>query len=236
MSRPRLHHPPAVSKALIYALFDPRDPDVVRYIGKTIKALPYRLINHISEARRAKDRSHKLHWIRLLLAQGVQPEIRLLEECDEAVWSERECYWIAQYRDHQMTNGNSGGRGGHIASEAARERLRLSQLGKKASPEARENMRRAHLGKRLSAETRAKLVLTNGPRIKAYAEARRGKPNPEHAARLKANVENSERLRAMRRARIGLPVSEETRRKLSEATRLAWAEGRRSKGEVSSQA
>ena len=75
----------------------------------------------------------------------------ILEECEVAVWKEREMAWIAQYKDDNvlLCNHTEGGDGSN-PNAAAREKMRLAKLGKpphnkgkKASDEVRARMSEA---------------------------------------------------------------------------------------------
>jgi len=96
----------------IYALFDPREPVLVRYVGKTDWTLAARLTKHLWEAHNG-FKSHRFHWIRGLLHAGIEPKIRLIEEVTAADWRERERFWIEHFRrdGHPMTNHANGGDG-----------------------------------------------------------------------------------------------------------------------------
>lgn len=77
----------------IYALYDPRDPLIVRYIGKA-QDVDGRLRGHIKEAQdRVGYSLHRLNWIRYLLKAGVQPQVRVIEAVNKN-WALRERYWI----------------------------------------------------------------------------------------------------------------------------------------------
>lgn len=92
----------------IYALVDPKDGRI-RYIGKTRYTLAKRLAEHCQD-RRMRHNRHKINWIRLLESEGMRPLIRLLEECQESDWQEREKFWIALHRA-TVTNVTDGGNG-----------------------------------------------------------------------------------------------------------------------------
>lgn len=81
--------PPLVdglTRCAIYVLIDPRKPDNARYVGQTYTPQTrYRC--HL------KDNP----WARQLVAEGVLPEMRLLEWCDRSEATRRENYWIAMY-------------------------------------------------------------------------------------------------------------------------------------------
>lgn len=207
-------------KAFIYVLHDPRDPTTPRYVGKTVKTLSARLVNHISEARRAEKVSHKIHWIQQLLKACVYPTITILEVVHGDDWQSRERFWIKELAGH-LTNGSDGGIGGHCPTEAARQRLREANLGKKASPQARLNMRLAHLGKPLTESHRRRL-----------SEVRKGRKLSEQA-RLNMSIAQKkvkrgpEHMRALSAAKRGVPLTPKHREKMRLATTMAWAEGRR---------
>lgn len=203
----------------IYALFDPREPGVVRYVGKTIRPLNERLWRHLGDLRHNADRSHKRNWLIGLDREGVRPGIRLLEiVADGADWQERERFWIAAL-SWRLTNGNSGGLGGHIWTQEARQKLREANLGKKASPETIEKLRRSHLGIRPSEESRRK-----------QSEARRGRKMPtgfgaKISAALKGRKMSPEWLAKIAAARRGQKWNDEQRARLKEARKASWAPG-----------
>jgi hypothetical protein len=91
----------------IYALFDPRQPDVVRYVGKTYMKIETRRTRHVGEARRG-IKNHRGYWIRNLLADGIVPGVRLLSEVPSSDWQKHEQTFIASHRG-TLTNGTDGG-------------------------------------------------------------------------------------------------------------------------------
>ncbi len=71
----------------IYGLYDPR-VNSIRYVGKTSMKIGKRLSCHISAAKAIKDlkkASMVNCWMHKLLKEGVRPQIRLLEVCDETI-------------------------------------------------------------------------------------------------------------------------------------------------------
>jgi len=78
----------------IYGLYDPREPDIYRYIGKANDPLK-RLQQHIKDACQLcvpKD-----NWIYSLLRMGVSPEIKVIEEVRyryDFEWGDREIFHI----------------------------------------------------------------------------------------------------------------------------------------------
>jgi hypothetical protein len=101
----------------IYALFDPRYPTIVRYVGKTQRPLDARMRSHIWEAGSGL-KSHRHHWIASLNAVGITPTVKLLEEVSADDWQAHEKRWIKHFRDagHPLTNTSNGGDG--LDSEA----------------------------------------------------------------------------------------------------------------------
>jgi hypothetical protein len=82
---------------IIYALTDPRDGSV-RYVGKSHRTANHRLRRHLASYY-LRGHTHKERWIRSLLQLGLEPRIIVLERCESAdVLSEREVWWIANYR------------------------------------------------------------------------------------------------------------------------------------------
>lgn len=91
----------------IYGLFDPRNPKIIRYVGKTKMSLRKRLQAHLDESRSKKHGTYKINWVNSLLHQNIKPEIRILEECTIDNWQEREKYWISKLDN--LTNSTEGG-------------------------------------------------------------------------------------------------------------------------------
>lgn len=118
----------------IYELRDPRDiTKSPRYVGITIKDLDKRLLGHLGSL---KSKTHKNHWIKSLLKDGICPTIHLIEEVigwDYACKVEQ--YWIKEFREqgYNLTNSTDGGEGslGIIAREDTREKHRQNNLGSK---------------------------------------------------------------------------------------------------------
>lgn len=66
----------------IYVLFDPRKPEEIRYVGKTVQQLKRRLSTHICDARNKRYKHHNCNWIQSLLKEGVEP---IIEEIDSII-------------------------------------------------------------------------------------------------------------------------------------------------------
>ena len=90
---------------VVYALLRPGTNDV-RYVGFATNPLR-RLEEHIAES---PGNPRLREWIDGLLAEGLVPEMRILEECSLKSWAYREPIWIAYYRlTGQIFNIEAGG-------------------------------------------------------------------------------------------------------------------------------
>jgi hypothetical protein len=163
----------------IYTLSHPITKEI-RYIGKTISILKYRLSGHISEAKRGENISYKNSWIMSLLKQGLIPVIELLDEInEEKEWEWIEQYWISQFKcwEFNLINMTDGGDGNKNQKWTDRRRLNFSNTmkrkiksgeidysiraakiseshkGKKLSEATKEKIRKINLGKKYSIET-----------------------------------------------------------------------------------
>lgn len=75
----------------VYALFDPRKPDVVSYVGLT-ENLAQRIGSH-----QAIRNQNTRDWIRELSKDGVPVGFKVLEETDDLNGISRERHWIAHF-------------------------------------------------------------------------------------------------------------------------------------------
>ncbi len=116
----------------IYALFDPRKPLHIRYVGKTIH-LEKRIANHIKSPR-YKEKNYKINWINSLIKNNIYPEYKILEECNTNNWKEKEMHWIKKLREegHILTNSTAGGDGCNEPTEELRKKLSESHKGNKS--------------------------------------------------------------------------------------------------------
>jgi len=205
----------------IYALLDPVSGDV-KYVGKS-KNPAVRLRSHINVALRDEDDRRKSRWIRKLCSQGLEPELRILEEAKEDNWEEAECKWIAYYRGQgiDLCNHTDGGDGVHNPDIESRRRLSDSrkQLWQQDA-EFREKMRAVYR----DPERRWKISV-----------ALTGKSHtPEHVAKRPQNRKGfkpnlSERTRQMRRNCMlgnqhckGVFPTDETKQRISVAVKAYW--------------
>ena len=181
---------PQKRKAYIYALSDPRTQEI-RYVGKTCD-LKRRYWDHIG----SRSKNHNGHWLRSLRALNLRPIMETLEEFDDhdERWEESERFYIAYFRflGMRLTNQESGGVAGKLASEETKRRIAAAAKGRQFSDLAKERS----LAARRSPEGRANM-----------AAGKRG---------LRRSAEAIEKHRAKI---IGHLVGEETRRLLSEANK-----------------
>lgn len=118
----------------IYGLFDPRLPDNIRYIGKTYQ-LKIRIWTHIKSAsNKNEQKTYRINWIKKLAKENIQPDFKILEECNMYNWEERESYWIAKLKSegHKLTNATSGGDGCNNPTPELRKKLSDSHKGNKS--------------------------------------------------------------------------------------------------------
>lgn len=156
----------------IYALFDPREVDHVRYIGKA-EDLDRRLRQHIQAALNRNVERRCYDWIRDLDQDGVCPGIRIVRSVDLGEWVNAEREEILRHRElgHELTNATDGLDGSWFPDDDARERHRSRVIQALNRPEVRaalakpkteshkKALSRALLGHKPTAETVAKLSL-----------------------------------------------------------------------------
>lgn len=206
----------------IYGLYDPREPAIVRYIGKTEKALVKRLSRHLSEAR-SGAKNYRCNWIRKLLSFGVTPEIRLLEECNSTNWQAREQHWIALHKS-SITNGTIGGDGLTNPSSNVRKKISMANkgrfLGKKMperSVEHRQALSKSLKGRRMPplSEER-KDVLLESSRNRVWTDEQRRKVSEATKGKKKRPLTDEEKARLSENQK-GRVFSDEHKAKISDA-------------------
>ncbi len=186
---------------LIYMLEDPLDGSV-RYIGKVIELknriesydsmANRRLREHIGETKKARS-YRKLSWIRCLIAEGRLPVIHIAEAGAGSGCVEAEIRWISTGHalGLDLVNSTKGGIGtiGWVHSEEVKDRIRRAKTGVKKSLETCQ---------KISASKR-------GPRPNRRGERR--------------SLEARQKMSESRKGRPGRPISEEVKKKISEANR-----------------
>lgn len=160
----------------IYALSDPRT-GAVRYVGQTVSAPAVRLKNHLTGARRGYKRSHSACWIVSLLAVGVRPELRVLQEAPVEEIDAAEVAWIAKapILGWDLVNHHPGGRNGGRGLRhrpATIERMREAakargnnRTGTRHTPETVEKIKAGNAGRKRTAEQRERIRLAHVKRF-----------------------------------------------------------------------
>ncbi|MDO8688543.1 MAG: NUMOD3 domain-containing DNA-binding protein [Dehalococcoidia bacterium] len=184
----------------------------IRYIGKSTSGLR-RAFQHRQPCR-LRAKSHKIDWIKSLLASGLNYEVEVLSYSSREELEEEEIKWIRIGRAEgwPLTNLTEGGDGslGHSPSPETRQRLSRAHRGQKLSPETIRKIVAARKGYVPSPETRAKIAeavrtsfKASKQRLKVAASQVGKKRTPEQCANIRAG-----------KLRVGIkPVSEETRAK-----------------------
>ena len=96
-------------KIIIYGLVDPKNKEIIKYVGKTSSKPNQRLSQHIFQARKGCKR-YVYNWIRQILKNGEIPKIITLENVTESNWEEKEIFWISELRKKfKLTNLTDGG-------------------------------------------------------------------------------------------------------------------------------
>lgn len=157
----------------LYALFDPRNPLHIRYIGSTIGKIEERLRNEIYEATVLKVKTPRCIWIRKVIREKSYPQTKLLTICESR---ELEAYYIERYREegHQLTNLAIGGEGssGWHQTEETKQILRKKNTGRKFGEDFRKKMReRVQTAEWI--ERRSKALKGRSPSPQAHAAKRK---------------------------------------------------------------
>jgi hypothetical protein len=131
----------------IYGLFDTRDQDHIRYIGKTDKSSTERPESHRKVARWASSKvsnklrnNHTMNWMHKVLVEGGDISWRVIENaqthdelCDLEEW------YIKSYKEsgHELTNSTVGGDGvvGYRHNLITRKKIDTSSLCRQSSIE-----------------------------------------------------------------------------------------------------
>jgi hypothetical protein len=172
---------------LIYGLRDPRTGEI-RYVGKSTTGLQ-RPHEH-ERPSSLVDRTHKNNWVRSLSKDGFRYEIVVLQVVSaETELNDAERWWIAQGRAALGKRFTNGTDGGDGACGCVK------------SAETRRRLSEVQKGRKAPRE----LVERRAKGIRAWVATPEGREHLRRASAVSAQ------------ARIGRPVSVETRAKLSAA-------------------
>lgn len=141
----------------IYALIDPFTEEI-RYIGKSVNPKA-RLQGHCTNP----DGTYRSNWIQTIMAQGVKPNMRILEELPGgANWQDAERRWIAHGHANNwpLTNATSGGDGVPDLPPETRQRMAQAWMGRKHRPESLKKIGEASKGRLHSAEWKQNMSAT----------------------------------------------------------------------------
>lgn len=214
----------------IYALSDPRKPQLIRYIGKTTQRLRKREYSHLVDAKRDSKQNRRANWINKLTREGVRPIAWPIEICDTSNWEEREKYWIAFFKPMGcLTNYHEGGTkgfSGRPLPESTKAKLRARLLGVKWTEE--QKARHRELVRKVPPTQKQidqrKWFLANKVPYKLRMPTPEGRASLSEKAKLRRGKYSSEKHKAQFEAviasNVGRKHSEEFSRKLSERGKL----------------
>jgi len=128
-------------KIKIYQLSSSRNPENVRYIGKTSNSIKCRLQKHLSNLK--GDTTYKGNWIRKEISDGFHIIIKSIYiVLENENWQDVEIKLISEYKKkgYKLTNLTPGGEGMHgkdnpfynkSHTEESKQKLRISQPSRK---------------------------------------------------------------------------------------------------------
>jgi hypothetical protein len=201
----------------IYGLFCPVAQQI-RYVGKAAD-LRVRLIGHLYSA--GKPRTHRDHWLAKLKRSGLRPEVHVLRELpDGADWAVVEREEIAKgfAAGWPLTNLTRGGEGAVDNEEGRRrrkERMSAPETRRRLSASAKARWAdpvKGAKGRAENGEPSRRAKVSEGAKRRATDEYRQAQRERSLAAW--ADVE--------KRNRIISGITDETRAKISAASRRAW--------------
>lgn len=224
----------------IYALHCPI-ADTVRYVGKSNNPRK-RLKSHLSSAKTFAYRHHTSAWIRKLLAEGLLPEMRILEEVQEGRrWQDVEREWISKgaAMGWKLTNSTAGGEGLDylcpLAAAAYRAKLSATQKVLWSTPERREEARQRSLATWADPDIRARRKISqelarSKPETKArfIAAGLEINSRPEVKLKRKKSLEEHWSVPENKAKRLESCANPEVKAKQSASKLVLWAsdEGR----------
>jgi hypothetical protein len=190
-----------------------KDEAEYRYIGLTRVGIERRLKLHKTDAQKAKR--YVSNWVNKNTDDVV---IEVIEECpvgDEAYLFDAEVRWIKHYRDlgHQLTNLSDGGASGSfgarwvISDDVRRKGMDAPFYGRFHTPASRGAISLGKTGTKRSAESRRK----QGESIRGDKHWTKRSPGYVMPAEVRQKIREARKNQA--------PMSDETRRKISDGNR-----------------
>lgn len=168
----------------IYTLSSTRDPNNIRYVGKTKQTLNRRLQGHLCDARKSKKsgyyQNHNYNWINKELREGysiIIEELDSLEFKENEDWKWFEQYWICQmkiwgFNLNNLTEGGDGNQNQHFSKESIEKRASKIR-GIPRDDETKRKISQALTGIKRSEETKKKvknaITELQGEVIKQYS-------------------------------------------------------------------
>jgi len=228
------------TRVTVYGLCSSEDGEL-RYIGQTTKSLRHRLMVHLQWQKR--EDNYRSRWIASVLRNGYEIEIFPIKT--DAVLHEDEVQIIREYKAQgiNLVNSTLGGDGWigipklqeHKDKIAAAHRgtkkpwniaRNKSYTGTKRAPLTEEHKAKVSAGNKGKAkpfliERNKSVVWTGEMRAKVGAANRGRKVSPEVKARLSAQRKGKSWTKARRDAHRNF--SEESRQRISAASRAMWA-------------
>lgn len=210
-------------ETIIYVCCEP-DTNEIRYVGKTVTKLEYRINRHLAD----KTNTHRGKWFRKVKNPNYFEIDRVPINED---WREYEIFWIAYFKfiGAELVNKTAGGEGfyGYKRTKEHTEKIANSNRGKKRSAEIRKKISNGAKGRIVSAETRLKKSIigkgrTHTPESKLKMSIiAKGKPKSE---------ETKLKISKTLTGRSTKPCSEETKLKIGKANKKSWDKRKTEKG------
>jgi hypothetical protein len=222
----------------IYTLSDGYN---IRYVGKTLN-LKKRYTSHICESY--LKRTHKEKWIQKILSNNGKIIMEILDECEETISSEIECFWIHNLKSwgFNLVNSTEGGEGSSPMkgkNHSEKTKKLMSEIAKKQNgnfggqnkgfqmtEETKKKISNSSKGKIISEDTKQKISNSNkGKKKKPMSEevklkislSKKGVPSNNKGKKFSNDVK-----RKMSISKKGIKRSEESKKKQSESQQIIW--------------
>lgn len=207
----------------IYALLEPSDEFIPRYIGKSVDP-KNRFAAHCKDFKEGK--THKERWIRNLHNNGLKPKLKIIAQVESKDWQYWEIFYIDAFlkAGFNLTNETDGGDGNHNMSDIVKAKISKSVKGFRHSDETKEKISRIQKEKYASGERKPALLGTTASEEtkKKMSESQKKINTEEHKKKLSIAQKNSmteERKLRISKTRTGMRHSEEAKKKMSESAK-----------------